>query len=222
MAYKYLGYGTTNSDGVAHLDHDADGKRIDNSYTGVGAGEIDVVASLDNPVSSGSIVSVPCSVLDTLFYDDGVTGNVPSAWNPNSSCTMTRHSSDGYTSVTSPSGSGGRTTLNIIIPVNNTIFVDVYQVDGGTQNFIGYAYSSNSDYLNGFGLGHIVGSVGTWYSLKIEFTTTNLKVTNLTNDRTVTRDFNSSYSPTDSILFALGSVGDTTELRYKNLKVYPI
>ena len=68
--YKYLGYGVTNENGIAKLDHDADGQEISHSYVGVGAGEIDVVASLDNPVSEGSIVSVPYNVWDTLWYDD--------------------------------------------------------------------------------------------------------------------------------------------------------
>lgn len=67
--YKYLGYGVTNENGVAHLDHNADGKPINHSYTGVGAGEVDVVASLDNPVSSGSIVSETYEVLDCIWYD---------------------------------------------------------------------------------------------------------------------------------------------------------
>ena len=71
MSYVYLGYGTTNSDGIAKLDHDANGDKIQHSYTGVGAGEIDVVASLDNPVSSGSIVSKTFVVSDCIFYDKG-------------------------------------------------------------------------------------------------------------------------------------------------------
>lgn len=70
-SYRYLGYGVTNSNGVAHLDHDPQGNPI-NGYTGTGAGEVDVIASTDNPVSSGSIVSVPCSVWDTLIYDSGI------------------------------------------------------------------------------------------------------------------------------------------------------
>lgn len=78
--YKYLGWGTTDENGVAHLDHDANGDEIQHSYTGVGAGEVDVVASLDNPVSSGSIVSVPCNVLDALFYCKGTIGNVNANW----------------------------------------------------------------------------------------------------------------------------------------------
>ena len=64
MVYKYLGYGVTDSNGVAKLDHDAEGQELQHSYTGVGAGEIDVVASLDNPIVDGSIVSGTFSVFD--------------------------------------------------------------------------------------------------------------------------------------------------------------
>lgn len=66
--YRYLGYGTTNSNGVAHLDHDPQGNPI-NGYTGTGAGEIDVVASLDNPIIDDSIVSEPYPVFDCPVYD---------------------------------------------------------------------------------------------------------------------------------------------------------
>ena len=74
MVYKYLGWGITNENGVAHLDHDAQGQEIEHSYTGVGAGEVDVVASLDNPIVDGSIVSGTYNVWDTIMYDDN-TGN---------------------------------------------------------------------------------------------------------------------------------------------------
>lgn len=70
MVYKYLGWGITNENGVAKLDHDANGDEIQHSYTGVGAGEIDVVASLDKPIVDGSIVSETFVVLDTLYHDE--------------------------------------------------------------------------------------------------------------------------------------------------------
>ena len=67
--YTYLGWGTTDSNGVAKLDHDANGDEISHSYTGVGAGEIDVVAALDKPISSGTIVSTPYPVYDCTWVD---------------------------------------------------------------------------------------------------------------------------------------------------------
>ena len=73
--YTYLGWGTTDSNGVAKLDHDANDDPINHSYTGSGVGEVDVVASLDKPIVSGSVVSEPYNVWDTNFGDGGVTGN---------------------------------------------------------------------------------------------------------------------------------------------------
>ena len=64
--YIYLGYGTTNSNGVAKLDHDANGDALTDSYTGVGAGEVDIVASMDSPsdISVSSLQSDPYQVID--------------------------------------------------------------------------------------------------------------------------------------------------------------
>ena len=78
-SYRYIGYGVTNSNGVAHLDHDPQGNPI-NGYTGTGAGEVDVIASTDNPISSGSIVSETYSIWDYLFYDDGITSPKTANW----------------------------------------------------------------------------------------------------------------------------------------------
>ena len=68
-SYRYLGSATTDANGIAKYN-----------FTGSGAGEIDVVASLDNPVESGSIVSETYSILDALFYDDALTD---AKWNTN-------------------------------------------------------------------------------------------------------------------------------------------
>jgi len=62
--YRYLGYGTTDSTGVAKLDHDAEGTAIDHSYTGSGAGKVDLIASLDDEITSDSVISDGYS-----FYD---------------------------------------------------------------------------------------------------------------------------------------------------------
>ena len=78
-SYRYLGYGVTDSNGVAHLKKNAKDQDID-GYTGVGAGEIDIIASLDNPIVDGSIVSETYSVWDYLFYDDGITSPKTANW----------------------------------------------------------------------------------------------------------------------------------------------
>lgn len=94
-SYRYLGYGVTDSNGVAHLDHDSSGNPI-NGYTGTGAGEVDVIASTDNPITSGSIVSETYSVLDALFYDDGISDSI-SNYYINSPTNLTRTVAQGGT-----------------------------------------------------------------------------------------------------------------------------
>ena len=64
MAKRYLGYGYTNAQGIAKLEFDADGEPLSHSYTGVGAGKIDIVAE------SGSLQSETYSILDAIYYDD--------------------------------------------------------------------------------------------------------------------------------------------------------
>ena len=98
VSYRFIGKGTTDANGVAHITEDANGDTVSPpGYVGVGAGEIDVVASVDKPISSGSVVSQPSTVWDTLFYDSGIDGTHNNKWLEHS-CTVTP-SSDGTTVV---------------------------------------------------------------------------------------------------------------------------
>lgn len=78
-SYRYLGYGVTDSNGVAHLDHDPSGNPI-NGYTGTGIGEVDVIASTDNPITGSSIVSEPSIIMDYINYDNGIEGDSSNIW----------------------------------------------------------------------------------------------------------------------------------------------
>ena len=114
--YRYLGYGVTDSNGVAHLDHDATGEPISHSYTGVGAGEIDVVASLDNPVVEGSIVSGTLPVLDYLWYDKAIGEHKSSNY---TGITVTVTDSDNGMVLSATADSGTR-YCNTVIGGTNT------------------------------------------------------------------------------------------------------
>lgn len=89
--YRYLGYGITNEQGIATLDHDSNGNPITHSYTGTGAGELDIIASLDDStkISESSIQSVPYELWDTICYDTG-TDSTHSCWVDNSNIELTR------------------------------------------------------------------------------------------------------------------------------------
>ena len=80
VQYRYLGYGVTNSDGVAKLDHDAQGNPVEHSYVGTGAGEVDIVASLDSSITDSSLVSETYSLLDCQFYQQGTTTPPENTW----------------------------------------------------------------------------------------------------------------------------------------------
>ena len=99
--YRYLGYGVTNENGVAKLKYNSEGQEIQHSYTGVGAGEVDVLASLDNPITEGSIVSETLPVLDGLYFEDGKSDKSAN-WN----LSNVTYSSDGE-AVTLNNASGG-------------------------------------------------------------------------------------------------------------------
>lgn len=64
MALRFIGSGSTNSNGLAIMDKDANGNTIEHSYTGTGAGKLDLVASLMD-LSNLSIVVNPSTINDT-------------------------------------------------------------------------------------------------------------------------------------------------------------
>ena len=80
--YIYKGYGVTDSNGIAKLDHDASGNAITHSYTGVGAGEVDFIGSTDGPsdIGDGSFQSEPCEVMDYIAYDNGLDTDYSNIW----------------------------------------------------------------------------------------------------------------------------------------------
>ena len=117
--YNYLGYGVTDSNGKAKLEYDSEGDPLTHSYTGTGAGKVDIVASLDSEIDESSLVSETYEVLDTLFYDTGVTdGNTKWAYSNNFTINRT---SDG-TEISS-------TTNNDIYLANKDMDSDLYDYD---------------------------------------------------------------------------------------------
>lgn len=99
MTYRYIGYGTTNANGIAVLDHDENGNTI-TGYTGTGAGKLDFIASTDNPLSEGSLQSEIYEVTDCVFKDIGLTSteSTDSSWASSSTTTTTR--GDEYSTIT--------------------------------------------------------------------------------------------------------------------------
>ena len=91
VSYRYLGSALTNANGVATFD-----------YQGTGVGEVDVIASTDNPITSSSIVSGTLPVLDCIFYDPCTSDT--GTWSPNYRVTAS-YSNDGVHFSVAESGS---------------------------------------------------------------------------------------------------------------------
>ena len=193
--YKYLGYGVTNENGVAKLKYNSEGQEISHSYTGVGAGEIDVVASLDNPVSQGSIVSETYEVLDCYRYDEGLQaeGHHNDIWTGLTNTDLTRETE--YTTIKEKTVGTTAYCTFINIPLTDYhIEVDVFQVDG-TQNE-GVFTIVNEDYSFADWIG---GSLGEW--------------------KHISKDYH-DLAPNTRV--RIMTAGTCTETRFKNFKLYPI
>lgn len=65
MVLKFIGSGTTDSNGVAHLTHGPDGSQLSSpGFLGSGSGKNKIVAK------HGRFVSQPYTVIDALYFDD--------------------------------------------------------------------------------------------------------------------------------------------------------
>ena len=205
MSYVYLGYGTTNSEGVAHLDHDADGEPISHSYTGVGAGEIDVVASLDNPVDESSIVSEPYSVWDVIKYDDAtINSHDDTLWQ---SLTYLSRGEE-YSTFTFSSSQ----TLYTSVSSDVTIEFDVNLVCANSSPFI--SLRKLNDLLTAVTKQNLSITNDNWYHIKISIVNSVATVTNTTNDVTIP---NLTVTDVNRFYFRNGS---NEQVRFKNFKVY--
>lgn len=101
MAKRYLGYGYTNAQGIAKLEYDENGDPLTHSYTGVGAGKINIVAE------SGTLQSEQYELLDALFYDEGIQSSYNQNWtNYNNVLTISRDTS-GTLMKNETEGNGG-------------------------------------------------------------------------------------------------------------------
>ena len=82
---KLIGYGYTNSSGVATMSKNASGGNV-SGYTGTGAGLMNFRAEMHD---DSTVVSNTYPVWDTLFYDDARDGHQNSNWTSSGSPTVT-------------------------------------------------------------------------------------------------------------------------------------
>ena len=213
-SYRYLGYGVTNSNGVAHLDHDPQGNPI-NGYTGTGAGEVDVIASTDNPISSGSIVSETYEVLDCLYIDK---------------CTSDDHAN--WNNTTGFSWSDGKCTIT----ASSSIFPRITTALTGDFEAVFYAsmtsairlivYDSSNVSSQNKWIMNASGTLTDEYLYRIKRVDGDWTVQHSTDDGAT---WSSAYSKssgsltTESVYLGFGiETSSSRSITYTDLKVYPI
>ena len=149
--YTPIGYGITDENGKAKLEYDAQGNQLSHSYTGTGAGEVDIVASLDSSITDSSLVSETYSIDDCYWIE---TGSTISGMYSSSGGTLTLN--DGVFSLTKGSGTSyfylnvPKTNLPITDFVNKelTVKTDVIEF-GGTNLRLTLVYNDGSSWSTG-------------------------------------------------------------------------
>ena len=209
--YKYLGYGVTNENGIAKLDHDADGQEISHSYVGVGAGEIDYIASLDNPIVDGSIVSEILNVWDTWKYDNATTSSHKDIWGKyNGTEGFTR----GDTYSTLDEGTGSSARLNTLMPDGEWEADITIRADGGTSEWVIGLYENN-DGVTGVSL----GVTDTWVDLHMKYDGEHLYCyKDGSSTPYITRDI--TFDTGKILMLSLQTPSNVTTVDFKDFKVY--
>ena len=142
-----MGYGVTDENGVAKLDHDMDGNTLTHSYTGVGAGRIDLLASIDDPDNvsysgEGTLVSEIYGVLDCIKYDKGTSNVHNDIWDRTE---IVR--GDNYTTLQSTNGARTFNFMSLTDSSNLKIKFKLWNTDFSNIWF-GWSFTSSSQQTN--------------------------------------------------------------------------
>ena len=204
VSYRLIGTGTTNAQGIA---------RCSNNYVGTGKGEVDIVASTDNPIVEGSLQSETYSLFDTLFCDMCPTSN-PKWWNQNNAINI---STDGDMKVLTTTATGNqcrpateKTTDSTKVIYFSPSFICEFEVTEITGSWVLQTYDGSvnqNPYINSIGRYKIVydGETVKYYK----------------DDATSPFSQKSGFTGLTAMVgFQCWSSGQT--LKYKNFKVYPI
>lgn len=212
MVKRYLGYGITNANGVAKLEYAPDGTALTHSYTGVGAGKIDVIAK------SGDLESSIYELVDCLFYN-----NKTEWYNASTRLTVTQNS-DGSTTLENTTVNNGYYLANQI-GTSKSSYADVNEWELGAC--IEFDLVSTSDLGNIVQLNDYNNNIASTKTFTaLECTENNhIRIEVATNgsvsyyvDTGVPK---SATAQTDT--FAVGfRVNPNTSLTFKNFKIYPI
>jgi len=217
MAYRLLGSGTTDSNGRATY-----------TYTGAGNGEIDVIASLDNPIVSSSVQSKPYPVEDVFVFDSGIYGSANETDRMQYQTRLTIETlSDGTGTLLTQTGNSNGTlafnkhgstisawtdTIDYTVPF--AIEVDIVSFsDNACGVFVG-----DSTFTQTFSAGAVGFTANS--HLKMVFNGTTVKGY-INNETTPSYSYNLALSSAVRCGLYVGT-GSGKTLKYKNVKIYSV
>ena len=208
--YQYLGYGITDNNGKAKLEYDSQGNSIAHSYTGTGAGLVDVVASLDSPssISDSSLVSETFGLYDCTMKDTGTSSDNTNIYQ---NATYLNRASE-YTQITD---NGTDTTFISTNTFSNDVCIelDAYVNVGDTNPM--FAITDGGTVKSQLTQENFNLPDNTWIHYKVEIKNNNIVWSTDYNSQT------KSGTVTSYNRFRLRkAVGET--LNYKNIRIYPI
>ena len=212
MTERLIGYGYTNSSGVATMTKDASGNTI-SGYTGVGAGEMDFKARLHD---DSSVQSTPYTVKDCTIVDTSTSENT--IWYNQSNASFTYGSE--YITLSENGGNaiGRLKSTNSLDKTNICVEFDLYQVDGATSNnVISFLSTTASAYGGSYSLGNLNLQKETWNHIKLVVDSDGY----VTPNELTAQKKQLSFT-TEKMLFGFLTNGDITSVRFKNFIVYPI
>lgn len=219
--YVFLGSGTTDSNGVAKLDHDANGDPISHSYTGSGVGEVDVVASLDDPdsISDSSLQSETYSLMDCIKYDKGNTANT--IWtlgnNSNAQLDLVDNSYRKLSEITL--GTDAWVYLKIDHQCALEFDVKLTSTNYGAK-FFQFGQTTNAGTRGEDSLLQPLQN-GDWHHIKLTFD--NGVASMSSPETTTTKSINiTNYDASVDMYFRFRTLSDVTEISFKEFKYYPI
>jgi hypothetical protein len=219
VIYTPIGYGITDENGECTLDHNMDGESLSHSYTGTGAGKIDIVASLDPNVSSSGegTVSQEIYVIDAIYKDTGIDGTASDIWYNQQNAVNTRGAE--YSEISENGGTAilRLKTTNSIDKTNICVEFDVWQDGSATNNFMSFVNTSMGTYSGTYSLSQLNLQTETWNHIKLVVDSSGVVTPNGITSAQKTLNVN-----TEKMLFAFLTNGDITKVRFKNWCIYTI
>ncbi len=205
---RLIGYGYTNSSGVATLDYDTDDDEID-GYVGTGAGLMNFRAEMHD---DSTVVSQPYTVIDAIFKDRGTSTDYGS-WTSTDFTGTKINRGDDYTTLI-PSDTWDRQDLTVT-DENFCIEMDI-NVTFSSALVILRCYNSNT-LQAGFNQTHLDLTSGEWKHIKLvrNGTTVTPYVDGVEKDaQTFTGGINK--------FTIIGDNSKLTDIKYKNFCIYSI